>query len=121
MTIMWIVNVASYSYLEFGETENFDQRARKTENEFVVAYNRVNKITLNNLKSGTTYYYRAVSKEISKFDPYKLVYGDTIKSEIYSFTTPSKEQDSVSLLILNDIHDRTATISHLTKLATIKN
>ena len=49
MTIMWIVNVASYSYLEFGETENFDQRARKTENEFVVAYNRVNKITLNNL------------------------------------------------------------------------
>ena len=59
-------------------------------------------------------------KKNSKFAPYKLVYGHTIKSEIYSFTTASKEQDSVSLLILNDIHDRPATIPHLTKLATIK-
>lgn len=121
MTIMWIVNLASYSYVEFGETKNLDQIGREVDSGLVVAYNRVNKITLNNLKPGTTYYYRVVSKEISKFDPYKLVYGETIFSDTYSFSTPSKNKDSVSMLIMNDVHDRPHSISQLMSLVDKKN
>ena len=121
MSIMWIVNLASYSYVEFGETKNLDQIGREIDSGLVVAYNRVNKITIQNLKPGTTYYYRVVSKEISKFDPYKLVYGKTIVSDIYSFSTPLENKETVSMLILNDVHDRPHSIPQLMNLVDKKN
>jgi predicted phosphodiesterase len=120
VTIMWIVNLASYSYVEYGDSENLGQIARETNDGLVVAYNRMNKITLQNLKPETTYYYRVVSKEISKFDPYKLVYGETIYSEVYSFSTPSENKEKVSMLIMNDIHERPGSIPQLMRLANEK-
>ncbi|GAA3584649.1 FN3 domain-containing metallophosphoesterase family protein [Snuella lapsa] len=116
ITVMFIVNLPSYSYVEFGESEELGKKAHKTENGLVVAYNRVNKITLLNLKPATTYYYRVVSKEISKFDPYNLIYGETIVSYIHSFITPSFEKDDVSVLIMNDLHERPYSIPHLMNL-----
>jgi 3',5'-cyclic AMP phosphodiesterase CpdA len=65
------------------------------------------------LKPGTQYHYRVCSKEITGFDPYKLTYGGTIQSETYSFTTLPEVPASVSWLIMNDIHDRPASIPHL--------
>ena len=116
MTIMWVVNLPSYSYVEYGETENLGQVARKVESGLVVAYNRINNISLQDLKPGTKYFYRVVSKEISQFRPYNLNYGKTIKSDIYSFKTPSAKQEEVSMLIFNDLHDRSASIPHLLNL-----
>ncbi|RLD73840.1 MAG: metallophosphoesterase, partial [Bacteroidetes bacterium] len=116
MTIMWIVNLPSYSFVEYGETEGLGQIARKVDNGLVVAYNRINNIKLNDLKPGTKYFYRVVSKEITKFRPYDLNYGQTIKSEVYSFTTPTSQQEEVSMVIFNDLHDRPASITHLLNL-----
>ncbi|GGW46004.1 FN3 domain-containing metallophosphoesterase family protein [Arenibacter certesii] len=116
MTIMWIVNMPSYSYVEYGINSKMEHTAREVEDGLVVAYNRINQVKLNELKPETTYYYRVVSKEIVKFDPYDLVYGETIKSDIYSFKTPSATADHVSFLVMNDIHDRPHTIPHLMNL-----
>jgi len=116
MTIMWIVNLPSYSFVEYGETEALGKTARTVKNGLVVAYNRINKIELTDLKPGTKYFYRAVSKEIKRFDPYNLEYGETIKSEIYSFETPSAKEKKFSMVIFNDLHDKPESITHLWNL-----
>lgn len=82
----------------------------------VVAYNRINALSIQSLAPGTTYYYCVVSIEIINFDPYDLVYGEKIVSDIYSFTTPALDKNHVSLLIMNDIHDRPESIPHLMNL-----
>ena len=82
----------------------------------MVAYNRINALSIQSLAPGTTYYYCVVSIEIINFDPYDLVYGEKIVSDIYSFTTPALDKNHVSLLIMNDIHDRPESIPHLMNL-----
>lgn len=115
MTVMWIANLPSYSWVEYGETEQLGQRSDRASAGLVEAYNRVNCIVLRDLKPGTRYHYRVCSQQITDFQPYKLSYGDTIHSALYSFTTPSERPDSVSMLILNDIHDRPYSFADLMK------
>jgi predicted phosphodiesterase len=116
MVVMFITNLLSYSWVEFGETGSLGQKAHSVTNGLVDAYNRVNRIRLNNLKPGTKYYYRVVSKEITGFEPYKLSYGNTLESGLYSFTTPAEHGKDMRCLIMNDIHDRPHSIPHLVQL-----
>ena len=113
MTVMFITNLLCYSWVEYGESESLGQKAHSVTNGLVDAYSRINRIKLNALKPGTKYFYRTFSREITNFEPYKLVYGDIIQSEMYSFTTPVAQASSTSCLILNDIHDRPHSIPHL--------
>jgi len=103
--IFFITSNDAYSWVEYGE-EQTNQKAQGEEAGLVDAYVKLNRIRLNNLKPGQTYHYRVVSKEIVSFEPYKLVYGKEISSEIFSFTTPLRDSDTVSCIIFNDIHDR---------------
>lgn len=116
MVVMWITNLLCYSWVEFGETDALGQKAHSVTNGLVDAYNRINRIPLNGLKPGTKYYYRIASKEITGFEPYKLSYGDTIQSEVFSFTTPQAAPATLSCLIMNDIHDRPQSIPHLVQM-----
>src|SRR5690606_9294722 len=79
------------------------------------AYQTLFNIKLSNLKADTNYRYRIVSKEIKAFDPYKLVYGEVVESETYTFTTPKEQSEEVSCLIFNDIHDRPNSFGELMK------
>jgi acid phosphatase type 7 len=116
MVVMFITNLAAYSWVEYGDTNALGQKAQSVTNGLVDAYNRVNRIRLSSLKPGTKYYYRVVSKEITGFEPYKLTYGATLESDLFSFTTPAAEADSMHCLIMNDIHDRPQSIPHLMQL-----
>jgi acid phosphatase type 7 len=116
MTVMWITNLPCYSWVEYGTTQALGKKTHRVTNGIVEAYNRINRIPLKGLQPGTTYYYRVSSKEITGFEPYKLTYGNTIQSDIYSFTTPMEQPGSVSWLIMNDIHDRPYSIPHLMKM-----
>ncbi len=116
MVVMCITNLPAYSWVEFGETNALGQKAHSVTNGLVDAYNRVNRIKLTSLRPGTKYYYKVVSKEITGFEPYKLTYGNTLESELYSFTTPMDIADAMHCLILNDIHDRPQSIPHLVQL-----
>ena len=110
MTIRWINNCPSYSWVEYGENPDLGLRADQTANGLAEAYMRINKVTLEDLKPATRYYYRVVSKEITQFEPYALKYGNTIATETKSFVTPAESPDRFTMLILNDIHDRPASI-----------
>lgn len=103
--IVFLTSNRAYSWVEYGE-DQLEQKAQEESDGFIEAYQRINVIRIRNLKPGTTYKYRIVSKEISSFKPYELVYGKQITSEQYSFITPVEDAESVTCLVFNDIHDR---------------
>lgn len=103
--IVFLTSNRAYSWVEYGE-DQLAQKAQEESDGFIEAYQRINVIRIRNLKPGTTYKYRIVSKEISSFKPYELVYGKQITSEQYSFITPVEDAESVTCLVFNDIHDR---------------
>ncbi|GAA3576055.1 metallophosphoesterase family protein [Snuella lapsa] len=113
--ILFITNNNAHSWIEYGETD-LDLKAESYLDGFVQANNTLNSIQLNNLKPGTNYKYRIISREIVKFDPYDLVYGETITSDTFEFNTVDSNANSVSCLILNDIHDRPYSFSDLLSL-----
>lgn len=103
--IVFLTSNRAYSWVEYGETQ-LEHKAQEESDGFIEAYQRINVIRIRNLTPGTTYKYRIVSKEISSFKPYELVYGKQITSEQYSFITPVEDAESVACLVFNDIHDR---------------
>ncbi|WP_346316252.1 FN3 domain-containing metallophosphoesterase family protein [Chitinophaga sp. YIM B06452] len=108
ITVMWMSNKPTYSWVEYGETSALGKTAHNVQAGIVDSYDRLHRVRLANLKPGTTYHYKVLSKEIVEFRPYKLTYGETISSETFSFTTPGKNPKEVSWLVFNDIHDRGA-------------
>ena len=116
MTVAWITNRLCYSWVEYGEGEKLDQKTHEIKDGMVNAYNRVNTVQLTGLKPATTYSYRVVSKEIKDFQPYQLTYGDTITSDIQTFTTVDSSASEVSWLVMNDIHDRPHSFAQLMAL-----
>ncbi|RAJ10824.1 purple acid phosphatase-like protein [Chitinophaga skermanii] len=117
ITIFWLTNKPCYSWVEFGENaQQLSEKAHHVTNGLVDANSTLHKIVLTDLKPNTTYYYKAVSKEIVDFQPYKLTYGETIFSEVYSFTTINPAAKETSWLILNDIHDRPNSFKDLISL-----
>lgn len=63
--------------------------------------------------------YRIAAKEILKFDPYKIEYGETIHSISQNTQLPISTSDSVHLLIFNDIHENISTYSDLYEKSTL--
>src|SRR5699024_4637163 len=73
----------------------------------------INKITLKNLKPNQNYKYRVISKTIDSFQGYSLKFGKTLQSNTFSFRTPSNEENEISWVVLNDIHDHPQTIREM--------
>lgn len=116
ITIMWITAKNSYSWVEY-QTEVGDLvKAHAVTDGMVDANNQIHKITLQELTPGTKYSYIVFSKEIVYHQPNKLSYGTTISSKKFEFTTPDLKANNMAMLIMNDIHDRPASIPHLMAL-----
>lgn len=57
--------------------------------------------------------YKVFAKEVTKFEPYKIEYGKTIQSEFIDSKLPFIKDNIAHLLILNDIHENTASYTTL--------
>ena len=79
--------------------------------------NDLQKVSLQNLDAGKTYTYRVVSVEIKDFQPYKIIYADTIYSNMYTFTTFTDKAKDFSFICLNDIHENVFFYDSLLKVA----
>ncbi|MCC9167916.1 metallophosphoesterase family protein [Pontibacter sp. XAAS-A31] len=115
VNILFLTSQNAYSWVEYGEKQ-LNQKAVALADGFVQANNQLNSIQLKGLKPSTEYQYRVVSRQIVKFDPYDLQYGEEIASQVYRFKTRNPEASSVSCLILNDIHDRPHSFEQLLAL-----
>lgn len=117
MSIRWITNLPSYSWVEYGVGEKQDKKAVMLADGLVNAYTRIHEIYLENLEPGKQYRYRIASKQVTSFEREDLIdYGETIYSDVYAFTTAQVNKEEVSWLVLNDIHDRPESFPLLLKL-----
>lgn len=71
---------------------------------------------IDGLVPGKEYRYAVYRKEIIVFKPYDLQYGEPRKTKDYTFRTPLLSAQTVSCLIMNDIHDRPYSFSQLMSL-----
>jgi acid phosphatase type 7 len=118
VTVRWITNFPCYSWVEYGESpQELTQKAHTVEAGLVQANNTIHAIKLDYLDPGKTYYYQVFSKVIDLSKPYDIKYSRLYKSSILPFSTPDPASDSLSFLVLNDIHDRPASFKHLFDLA----
>ncbi|MCE7042564.1 metallophosphoesterase [Dyadobacter sp. CY312] len=113
ITIVFITSKNSFSWVEYGSGTYTSKREFGYNNGLIEANNRVNKITLSNLKPGTEHKYKVVSTEILGYKGSKVEFGETISSPLYGFKTPSSGDEEFKMVIFNDIHDRPQIIPQL--------
>jgi len=116
ITVRWITNTLCHSWVEYGSSpDNLDNIAQTIDDGLIQANNTVHAITLTSLNPGSTYYYRVVSKNIDNFHPYKLKFGETFTSKVYSFVSQDDQKSEFEFLVFNDIHDRPESFAALAK------
>lgn len=114
ITVTWVTNDLVNSWVQYGESpEVLNNKAQTLVDGQVVCYNKLHKIRLDKLKPNTTYYYRAISQEIKSYGAYNKKFGETEKSEVYSFTTPGENTKAFKALIFNDLHKQKKTLEAL--------
>lgn len=79
----------------------------------LIATGKINKIKIPGLEVNSDYEYRMISKEIVKFAPYYIQYGDSITSGWYRFTTANPNTPKATFAVVNDIHDKADKYSQL--------
>jgi len=117
MTVMWITDQKCTSWVEYGTGDSPDQKAFNSQHGLIDADQTIHRVTIDGLSSGKKYTYRVCSKEILTFEPYKVTYGETLTGDTYTFKTLSGDRESISFIVLNDIHQRDELLTTLVKTA----
>ena len=115
ITVMWQTTVPTYSWVEYGTDKEHLQKARTIVDGQVICNNLQNKIRLDGLEPGKTYYYRVCSQEIMLYQAYKKVFGETAVSDFHTFTLPTTTDTDFTAIIFNDLHKHSETLQALYK------
>lgn len=115
MTVMWHTEMNAYGWIEYGESHELGNMADLVIDGLRNANTILHKVSLENLKPGHVYYYRACFKRIKKFGPYAVDFDATISSPVYSFRTISEQANSVKCALFNDIHRNFDVFGQLAK------
>ena len=81
---------------------------------------KLHKINIAGLKPGTEYRYRIFSKAVLEYAEHRVLYGNIASSNVYTkkplrFQTLDSSKESISFLVLNDIHGRNDDLIALSK------
>ena len=68
------------------------------------------------LVPATTYEYRICAKEMKSFQPYKVVFGDSLVSPWYTFRTVDPQQQGGAIFVTSDMHSRPQQLKRLLEL-----
>ena len=113
ITVSWLTHAPVYSWVEYGTDTVELKQARTLMNGQAVCNNYIHKVRLEQLKPGTTYYYRVCSREILSYRAYSKVFGDTAVSAFRTFTLPAEQDSDFTALIFNDVHNQHKTLDTL--------
>ena len=113
ITVMWQTTVPSYSWVEYGTDKEHLQKARTIVDGQVICNGLQNKIRLEGLEPGKTYYYRVCSQEIMLYQAYKKLFGETAVSDFHTFTLPATTDTDFTAVIFNDLHKQSETLQAL--------
>ncbi|MBN2765395.1 MAG: metallophosphoesterase [Paludibacteraceae bacterium] len=106
VTVFSVASKPCVSYVLFGETFELSDAVFASQHGQIDANRHVQKVKLSGLLPGKKYYYRVVSKEIKVYQAYKVLFGDSVMSDIHSFVTPHSDIRRFSFLTFNDVHSR---------------
>jgi hypothetical protein len=106
MTIVWFTDIKCTSAVEVWGEGEAPRLVTNSRHGQIDAYLTAHKVTLKDLTPGTRYGYRAVSREILKFDPYEIVYGETVRSPEFGFQTPAADKQGVAFAVISDQHEK---------------
>ena len=124
-TIVWTTDTEAVSWVEIapaGDNSFYNEEHPKyyqTRNGNKVV-GRLHKIRIAGLNEGTEYRYRVFSKAVLSYDGGRVLYGNVASTNVYSkrplrFCTLDREKESISFLVLNDIHSRVDDLKNLAK------
>ena len=117
MTVMWITDHNATATVEFGLPGGPLKTIFSSHDGLIDSNERIHKVELSGLSPGTVYRYRAVSRDILDFGPYKVSFGESASSGFQEFRTFDPRKRSFSFLVFNDIHDKPATLTEMLKAA----
>ena len=122
MTVLWSTNRPCVSWVEYASGGNFRtfpqfggliRAARASRHGLFDAYRTRHAVRLSGLEPGKAYRYRVVSKEILQFEPYEVVFGTTVSSEISEFRTLNPAKAEFSFVVFQDIHGQASRLAEL--------
>lgn len=117
ITVMAQTHVRAHCWVEYGTDKQHLQRTRTLLGGQAVCHDVEHKIRLTDLTPGATYYYRVCAQEIIHYGAYSKTFGDTVRSEFYSFKLPAADTQDFTALIFNDLHDFGNTIKAMQQIA----
>lgn len=125
LTIIWLTNKNCLSWVEYCGDDNlgtfptwggYPKIAKSSKHGLIDANSMRHVIRLTDLEPGTKYRYRIVSKEIIQYDPYEVIYGDSVVDEICEFETLSPLRESFSFGVVTDLHEKGSVLDTLLQL-----
>lgn len=115
-TIVWTSanKTEMHGWVEYGTPTLDTIHAFEQVDGQITCFTNIYRVHLTNLQPGTTYYYRAFCRLVDSYTGYTtLNFGDTLKTDIYSFTTPLVESIQVDALIYSNTKSNTALYASL--------
>lgn len=122
ITIIWFTNKDCVSWVEFSGDDNFGtfpvwggypKIIKSSVNGLISANTKHHSIRITGLEAGKKYRYRIVSKEILQFDPYEVLYGDSVVGDVNEIETLDRSKESFSFGVITDLHERAADLDKL--------
>jgi len=113
MTIVWFTNKPSASWVEFGTGESrgtfpefgsLISTAKPSRHGLITANETRHMVTIDGLKPGKSYPYRVIAREIVKFEPYEVVYGESVAGTMNEFRTLDLKTTAFQFDVFQDIH-----------------
>lgn len=112
ITVSWFTNVPTHSWVEYGTDPSMPLRKELIVDGQVICNTKQHKIRLTDLRPGITYYYRVCSREITLYRAYKKEFGETARSDMYTFKIPAATTEFTAL-IFNDLHKQNKVLDFL--------
>ncbi|MDX2413898.1 MAG: FN3 domain-containing metallophosphoesterase family protein [Bacteroidales bacterium] len=111
VTIMWTTNKAAVPAVILTDSDGTNRTVRNSTDGIINGGGVLHKVRIEGLEAGAHYNYKPSSIEISRYQPYKVYYGDTLSRKEYSFTTLDKDKKEIRAIVMNDIHEKSSLIS----------
>ena len=114
VTVYFTTSAEAYSWVEvIGDKWTKPQRFATMFAGQYDAYTKENRVRITGLRPGVQYRYRLISKEITKYQPYSVKYGDSIATAWEEFHTLNPKQQNFTFVLTNDGHDKPQKIKNL--------
>jgi endonuclease/exonuclease/phosphatase family metal-dependent hydrolase len=113
MTVMFQTTAPAHCWVEYGTDKNNLSRKRALLDGQEVCFDIENRITLDGLQPGQRYYYRVCVVDLLMKHAYEFHTGDTLRTQLYQFTTPQVNSTDFTCVIFNDLHANQQTYSFL--------